>query len=179
MNITQTERLQKLLDAYSHQYDIDREGALGGGEFPATATYFLRDENYLISKSHVLNAVENYDYVYFSLQDHLDAASLQRLIDKSLELGNQRVKPHKEHMSSFVTLVILADTIDEEAKKLLKRTRLRKYFRLALHGWMEYHIAAIEISTMSFLSNPAGRDARKTLELNFSPKAKKKGEYKQ
>ena len=178
MNMTQTERLDKLLDAYSHQYDVDRVGELGGGVFPATATYYLRDENYLISKSHVLSAVENHDYVYFSLNEHLNAAAMQRLIDKSLQLGKQRVKPHKEHMSSFVTLVILADSIDEEAKKLLKRTRFRKYFRLALHGWMEYHITAMEISTMSFLSNPAGRDARKTLELNFSPRAKKKGEYK-
>ena len=70
-------------------------------------------------------------------------------------------------MSSFVTLVILADTIDPEAKALIKKTRFRKNFRLALHGWMEYHIAAMEISTNSFLSNPAGKEARKLLEGNF------------
>ena len=77
------------------------------------------------------------------------------------------IKPNREHMSSFVTLVILADTIDPEAKALIKKTRFRKNFRLALHGWMEYHIAAMEISTNSFLSNPAGKGARKLLEGNF------------
>ena len=59
---------------------------------------------------------------------------------------------------------------DGEAKKLIKKTRFSKYFRLALHGWMEYHIAAMEISTNSFLSNPTGRGARKILEGNFAPK---------
>ena len=78
-----------------------------------------------------------------------------------------RVKPHREHMSSYVSLVILADTIDEEAKKLIKKTRFQKYFRLALHGWMEYHIAAMEGSTNSFLSNPAGKGTRKILEQNL------------
>ena len=79
-------------------------------------------------------------------------------------------------MSSFVSLVILADTIDEEAKKLIKKTRFHKNYRLALHGRMEYQIAAMELSTKSFLSNPAGKKAKNTLEQNFGSGVKKKGE---
>jgi len=169
-------KLEKLLNAYSHQYDIDREVTAEGQVFPATATFYLRDENYLISKKHVLSAVENYDYTYFYMIDHLDAATLQQQIDLTRKAGMARVKPHREHMSSYITLVILADTIDEEAKKLIKKTRFQKYFRLALHGWMEYHIAALENSTNSFLSNPAGKGARKILEQNLGSKGKMKGE---
>ena len=171
MELTKQEILSKLLEVYSHQYNIDADGSENGmGHYPATATYFLRDENYLITKKHVLNAVENYDYMYFLLADHLDAETLRKEIDFSFEEGMKRIKPHKEHMSSFVSLVIIADSIDDDAKKLLKRIKRRKYFRLALHGWMEYHIAAIETCTQSVLSNPAGRDKRKTLEQNFVPK---------
>ena len=172
MEMTQQERLNKLLDAYSHHYDIVRDVTVEGSGFPATATYFLRDENYLISKKHVLSAVENHEYVYFYLADHLDADTLRQQIDVTLKAGMSQIKPGKEHMSSFVTLVILADTIDPEAKRLIQKTRFRKNFRLALHGWMEYHIAAMEISTNSFLSNPAGKEAKKTLELNFPSRAK-------
>ena len=169
-------KLDKLLNAYSHQYDIERDVTVEGGFFPATATFYLRDENYLISKKHVLSAVENYDYTYFYITDHLDAATLHQQIDLTKKVGGARVKPHKEHMSSFVTLVILADTIDEEAKKIIRKTRFQKYFRLALHGWMEYHIAAMESSTNSFLSNPAGKGAKKTLEQNLRSGGKSKGE---
>ena len=172
MNIEMQEKLEKLLNAYSHQYDIDRDVTVEGGSFPATATFYLRDENYLISKKHVLSAVENYDYTYFYVTDHLDAATLRQQIDLTMKVGGARVKPHREHMSSFVTLVILADTIDEEAKKIIKKTRFQKYFRLALHGWMEYHIAAMECSTNSFLSNPAGKGAKKTLEQNLGSRGK-------
>ena len=84
----------------------------------------------------------------------------------------ERVKPHKEHKSSYVTLLILADTITPEAKKLIEKTRFQKNFRLSLHGWMEYHIAAMECSTQSFLSNPGGKGARKNLEQNFRPRSK-------
>ena len=166
------ERLNKLLNAYSHKYDIDRDVTVDGAYFPATATFFLRDENYLISKKHVLSAVENYDYTYFYITDHLDAETLRQQIELTKRLGMARVKPHKEHMSSFISLVILADTIDEEAKKLIKKTRFQKYFRLALHGWMEYHIAAMETSTNSFLANPAGKGVKKILEQNLGSRKK-------
>ena len=172
MEMTKQERLDKLLNAYSHHYDIERDVTVDGTYYPAAANFFLRDENYLISKKHVLSAVENFEYVYFHLCDNLTAEELKKHIEITRKAGLARVKPHKEHMSSFVTLVVLADTIEPEAKKLIKKTRFSKYFRLALHGWMEYHIAAMEISTNSFLSNPTGRGARKILEGNFAPKKK-------
>lgn len=171
------DRLEQLLKAYSHHYDIERQITVEGGSFPASAVYFLRDENYLISRKHVLSAVENHEYVYFYLVDRLEEEDLRHQIDITLKDGLSRIHPSKEHMSSYVTLVVLADTIAPEAKVLLRKTRFRKNFRLALHGWMEYHIAAMEESTNSFLSNPAGKEARKLLELNFgSGKGVKKGE---
>ena len=176
MDLSREECLQKLLNAYSHHYDIERDVTVEGGSFPAMAIFFLRDENYLITRKHVLNAVENHEYVYFYLTEHLDAKNLQEQIDLTREDGLGRIRPHKEHMSSMVTLVILADTIDEEAKKLIKKTRFHKNYRLALHGWMEYQIAAMELSTKSFLSNPAGKKAKNTLEQNFGSGVKKKGE---
>lgn len=169
---TLEEKLELLLKAYAHHFDVERNVTVDGFTYPAYAAYFLRDENYLLSKKHVLSAVENFEYVYFLLAERLDADTLRRHIERTTEAGLGKVKPSAEHMSSFVTLVVLADAIDPEAKELLQKTRFRKNFRLALHGWMEYHIAAMECSTQSFLSNPAGKEARRTLELNFGPKSK-------
>ena len=168
MELTREELLEKLLKAYSHRYDIVRDVTIEGGSFPAGAIYFLRDENYLLDKKHVLSAVENHEYVYFYLTDRLEAEDLTRQIEITKQDGLGRIKPSKEHMSSFVTLVILADEISPEAAQIIKKTKFQKNYRLALHGWMEYQIAAMEISTKSFLSNPAGKKAKKTLELNFS-----------
>ena len=137
MEMTLQERLDKLLKAYSHRYDVEMDVDVPGGHYPAAVTFFLRDENYLILRDKVLNATEQYDYTYFCLTEHLTAEELQHQIELSLRTGMDRIHPHKEHMSSFVTLVILADVIDPEAKKLLKRTRFHKNWRLALHGWME------------------------------------------
>ncbi len=170
MEIAMQEQLNKLLDAYSHQYDIDRNVEVEGFIYPATATYYLRDENYLISKQHVLSAVEQHEYLYFYLTDHLTAEDLQSQIDLSKRAGLGKVKPHKDHMFSNVGLIVLANTISPEARKLIQKTRFRKNYKLSFWGWTEYQLAAMEVSTTSFFSNPAGKGAKKILEQNFAPK---------
>ena len=167
MEITLQQRLDKLLDAYSHQYDIERNVAVEDCCYPATATYYLRDENYLISRQHVLSAVEQHEYLYFYLTDHLTANDLQTQIDLSKQAGLSNVRPHKEHMFSNVGLVVLANTIEPEAQRLIRRTRFRKNYRLTFHGWTEYQLAAMEVSTNRFFSNPAGKGVKQILERNF------------
>ena len=50
MEPTLQDKLNRLLDVYSHLYDIERDVEIAGFPYPAAATYFLRDENYLISR---------------------------------------------------------------------------------------------------------------------------------
>lgn len=170
MELSLQARLNKLLDAYSQICDIYQDGQEQCNGFPAAAFYYLRDENYLISKQHVLSAVEQHEYLYFFLTDHLDLPTLQTQIEHSKQAGLANVKPHKDHMFSNVGLVILANTIDPEAQKLIKKTRFRKNYKLSLYGWTEYQLAAMEVSTNCFFSNPAGKGARKIMEQNLAPK---------
>ena len=111
MELTREQQLDKLLEAYSHHYNVFRDVQTPVGNYPAIADFFMRDENYAFSKKIVVSAYEQYDYTYFYLTDHLDGAAAKELLDRTLEAGMARVKPHKEHKSSYVTLVILADTI--------------------------------------------------------------------
>ena len=167
MEVTLEQQLSKLLNAYSHSYDVERNITVENTTYPAMATYFLRDENYLVSKKHVLSAVEQHEYLYFFHTDHLSAEELQEHINRTKTAGLSLVHPNKEHMFSNVGLVVLAHSIDPEAKKMLKRTRFRKYYKLGFQGWTEYQLAAMETSTTRFYSNPAGVGARKNLERNF------------
>ena len=107
--------------------------------------------------------------IEFKVRDNEDEKTLQEQIELSKAAGLAHVKPHKDHMFSNVGLVVLANTISPEAKKLIKRTHFRKNYKLTFHGWTEYQLAAMETSTNSFFSNPAGKEAKKNMERNFAP----------
>ena len=71
-------------------------------------------------------------------------------------------------MYSHVSLSIIAQEIPEETVRLIRRYRFHKNFWLSLHGWMEFRIAAFDRSSGRLISNPAGKDVRKTLEQNLT-----------
>lgn len=169
---TRQEKLELLLRSFELHFDIERNVTVPGGSFPAYAYYMLREEQFIGNRKHVINAFEQYEHAYFYTTEHLDLHTLKQQIDLSRKAGLQKIVPHKEHMRSYVTLIILADVIDADATAFLKRYKFRKSYRLSLHGWMEYHIAAMELSTTDFISNPAGKEVRKTLQSVFNPKGK-------
>ena len=53
--------------------------------------------------------------------------------------------------------------MDRETLEQLKKLRKRREFRLSLHGWMEFRIAAVELSTGEIVTNRAGRGLGKDL----------------
>ncbi len=162
-------KLEMLLEAYTHYFDIQRDVAAGEVTFAALAQYHSRSGKYILVKSARIWSIEMNEYVYFAVVDHLDAALLDTLYKAARDAGLALIKPHSEHMRSCVSLAVIADSIDEEAQKALRKIRFRKSFWLALHGWMEFRIAAIDLSTGQVLSNPDGKDVRATLERNLQP----------
>ncbi len=162
-------KLEMLLEAYTHYFDIQRDVAAGDVTFAALAQYHSRSGKYILVKSARIWSIEMNEYVYFAVVDHLDAALLDTLYKAARDAGLALIKPHSEHMRSCVSLAVIADSIDEEAQKALRKIRFRKSFWLALHGWMEFRIAAIDLSTGQVLSNPDGKDVRATLERNLQP----------
>lgn len=163
-------KLETLLNAYTSYFDIQRDVAAGDVTFAAMAKYHSRSGKYILVKSAKIWSIEMNEYIYFSLADRLDIDTFTTLYEHARDAGLALIHPHSEHMYSHVSLVILADNIDEDAKKALRKTRFRKSFWLALHGWMEFRTAAIDLSTGEIISNSAGKGVRETLERNLQPK---------
>lgn len=163
-------KLETLLSAYTRYFDIQRGVVAGDVTFAALAQYHSRSGKYILVKSAKIWSIEMNEYVYFALTGHLDVDTLDTLYKAARDAGLALIKPHSEHMRSYVSLAIIADSIDAGAQKALRKIRFRKSFWLALHGWMEFRIAAIDLSAGQVHSNPAGKDVRVTLERNLQPK---------
>ena len=99
MERTPRECFEKLMSAYSHNYDVTRGVETEeGGSFPAMAHYFLRDEHYLVRRDKQFYATEQHDYTYFYVTDRLDADGARALTERTLKAGLAAIHPHKEHM---------------------------------------------------------------------------------
>lgn len=153
---------QRLKDAYAAYYDV--ESVDDGTALKALCAYHLRDSQYVLVKKAELWAAENHEYLYLWSMDHLDQPALEELFQRVLADGEPRVNPHPQHMSTYLTAVALYDSAQPQALAQLKKLKKRREFKLSLHGWMEFRIAAVDLSTGEITANRSGKAMVKDLK---------------
>lgn len=155
--------LDKLLDSYSVYFDVER---VEDNPLPLAATgyFYSRSEKYVLVKSAQLWAAESYEYLYIFEMPSLDLDTYLKCKQYALDEGMKRIKPHREHMYSFITTLFICDEITGEAKKALKKSYIHKSFRFSLHGWMEFHADAILPGERKVYSNWDGRATAKFIK---------------
>ena len=155
---TLVEHLKKVYSAY---YDI--EAVDDGTGLQAVCAYHLRDSQYVLVKQAELWAAESHEYLYLWSLERLDLPALEAVFRRVLEDGEPRIRPHSQHMYTYLTAVVLYDRADPDALAQLKKLKKRREYKLSLHGWMEFRIAALEVSTGEVTVNRSGKSMQKDL----------------
>ena len=169
-----TEGLKK---AYTAYYDVFPGEA--GGELAALCAFHQRDSQYVLMKKAELWAAESHEYLYLWSLDTLDDSALDRIFSYVLEDGEGRVRPHAQHMYTYLTAVVLYDSTRPQTLARLKKLKKRREYKLSLHGWMEFRIAAVDVSTAEMTVNRSGKRMEKDLRrLVGRIISKNKGEEK-
>lgn len=154
--------LEGLKKAYAAYFDIEEID--GGGALKAICAYHNRDSQYVLVKKAELWAAESHEYLYLWDAGELDAGLVEEIFRRTVADGEPRVKPHSQHMYTYLTAVVLYDAARPDALERLKKLKKRREFKLSLHGWMEFRIAAVDLSNGEITVNRAGRALQKDLK---------------
>lgn len=178
MGIAREEAVEKLLKSYQSYYNVKR---CEESEAPLVATcdFFEHAQKYVLSTKAELWSADNEEFIYVFSMDNLTAAAYDKCKQIALDGAMPRIVPGPGHMASYITTVFLCDTVDADALKLLKRTRIYKSFHFSLHGWMDYHSAVVAFEQDNLVaSNFDGRNTAKILKKVLFNKKRGKGEVK-
>ncbi|MCI8303421.1 MAG: hypothetical protein HFF52_02215 [Lawsonibacter sp.] len=154
--------IQGLKNAYSAYFDV--EEIADGTTLKALCAYHSRASQYVLVKKAELWAAESHEYIYLWDAGALDERQVEEVFRRTLEDGEPRVKPHSQHMYTYLTAVVLYDSAVPEALDWLKRLKKRREYWLSLHGWMEFRIAAVDPSTAEITTNRPGKALAKDLK---------------
>lgn len=159
--MTVNEILDKLLRSFQVYYNVKREEATP--PFAAEAEFHTHDEQFFLVKSAVLAEAESREYIFFAVQEYLDMDTLRRLDEAAWASGMKRVKPHKDHRNTDVSLFIVAEKISPEVFKQLPKLHHYQSYHLGLQGWSHYRLVAIEQSSGRAVYNRLGRSYKKLI----------------
>lgn len=168
--LTKEEVLEKLLLAHQAWFDIHRNHEFEGKIFPGFAEFHTHGEQYVLVKRAKLWEVDSHEYIFFQTADHIDETDVADWVEFMCEHGIKKAKPQPNHMSSNITLVLIADSTSGDAAKAVRKARFRKNFKLGLEGWADLKLALVDLSDRSVVANGAGKDLIPTVEANLKPK---------
>ncbi len=153
--------VERLIESYRAYFDV--ETLPGGLSLKARCAYHSRASQYVLVKTAELWAAENHEYLYLHSLPVLTGQEVERIVGDVLADGMPRIKPHKEHMYTYLTAIVVYDGAEPGALEALTKVKKRREFKLSLHGWMELRIAAVDTSTGEISTNRCARDLKKSL----------------
>ena len=153
--MTREEALDKLCHSYSGYFDVVRHEE-PKGHLVAEAGLHIHSEKYVLVKAAKLWEADNNEYVYIFSVPVLTKEIFEQCREQARVDGLQRI-----------AAIFLCDTCEPDALRALRRTRIYKSFKLAFHGWMDYHTGVAELSTGKTAANGSGRSTAQLLKTTL------------
>lgn len=158
---TKRELFDTIIKSLEKYFDIKMDTVIQGIPVAAEAAFYSRSEKYVLMKKARIWAAEANETMFFVLSDYLDEGFYDQCVSTLWNEGTGRIRPHKEHMYTYVTLVFLADSVSDEVKKKAGKTSGHKDFLFSLHGWSDLRIAVKDMGDGSVQTNRMGRELKK------------------
>lgn len=159
--MTRKEALEKTLLMFKRYYNIYTENV--PAPFTACAEFAAHEEGYFLMKIAKVCENDSAEYVYFWDGDTLTEDIFHELDEKAWEMGLAKANVCYGHKSTDVTLVILADQIEDGVEKLIKKHRRFKSYRCGFHGYSHFNMVALDLSTDTITTNRQGDHLKKLL----------------
>lgn len=158
--------LERLLAAHEAFFDVTRNYEYAGRCFGGYAEFHSLGEKYVLTKKAKLWEVAAHEYLFFTQVDVLDEAAFDDLLEFMTTKATDKVEPGPNHMTSYVSLVIIAKSADPAVAKRLRRTSFHKTYKFGFQGWAELRLCLIDLAVKQVTTNAMGKTMRPLLERN-------------
>ena len=159
--MTKEEKLEAVLKSFSRYYTIKEENVTF--PFDAEAEFRSHSEQFVLVKAAKVAEIDSNEFVFFKTEERLSADKLNLYDKKAWEEGMSRVKPHSSHKNSDVILVIIADSIDDDAFSLIRKMKHYKSYKFSFYGYSNYKLIAIDLKNDRLTFNRQGRTLKEVV----------------
>lgn len=160
--------MDMLCEKYAGYFNVHRDYELISDTLDIFAEYNMKSQRYFLSKKAVIYSFENFEYCLVKGFDvpvekkHVDDFGLYLI-----EAVKRIVKPDDEHMSSFLTGVMVSDKgFTDEAKMAVQKFKYSKNFMLTLRGWCDIRLILADPDSGYIVTNRKGKEVEKHYIIN-------------
>lgn len=159
--------LDMLSDRYARYFDVQRNYELLDNKLDIFAEYRVKNEKYFLMKSAVIYSFDNFEYCLAKcFKDGITADELQQFTDYLIKAVKQIVKPSTEHMSTFLSGVIVSEKgFSNEVIEKAQSFKYSKDFLFTLKGWCDVRLILVDLEGNEIITNKKAKEVRKNYEI--------------
>lgn len=158
MSIEREKFHETLADSFGAYYDLHMDEDGRGLPLVFRADYYSRAERYWLTKSIPIWGNETNEFAYIFSAPSFSRELAGKCIDFALEQALPLVKPHKEHQYTNVKVILLADSVDADTAKYVKKRSFTKSYKFSFHGFSTLKSAIVDFSSARVVTNSAGHE---------------------
>ncbi|MGE5676442.1 MAG: hypothetical protein ACM3ZR_00115 [Pseudomonadota bacterium] len=159
------EYMETLERKYARHFDIDRNIAIFGENLDIYAKHYNINVRTFITKNDIIDRYENNEYCFVKGFEKITGAETEAFEELLKTAAGNLVKPDREHMSTYITGVLVAESIEENAVKAIKAFRYSKAYKFYLHGWCDVRYIGVDLGKETIITNKAGKVVNKVYSI--------------
>lgn len=159
---TRNKIVNKLLKSFISSYNISRVEE-DEHSLVAVCEYFEHSEKYVMSKKAELWSADCEEFLYVFEKEEPDEDWYKKIMERTIADGMERMNVGPGHMYTYVTVMIICDSYNDDMATLVKKSKFYKSFKWGFHGWLNYRVLMVNAETAAMCSNREGRSCVKSV----------------
>jgi hypothetical protein len=163
--MTQDEYIKNLNMKFERHFDIKKDITLFGEAVNIYAKHFNISGRTFITKNDIIDRCENNEHCFVKSFDTVTEKEIEDFGQFLKTVAEKLVNPGKDHMSTYITGVIVANNVADNVRETVKNYKYNKAFKFYLHGWCDVRYICVDLGKGEVITNKAGKMVNKVYTL--------------
>lgn len=159
------EYIDLLISKLERNFTIERDIVIFDNKIDLTAKFSNTSVRTFITKNDIIDRYDNYEHIYVKRYDNVTEKDVVTFGQFLKRISDEYIKPDKDHMSTFITGVLIGNHIDQNAIKIIEKFNYRKAFCFYLKGWCDVRLVYAGLDDNKLITNKDGKKVKKLYEF--------------
>lgn len=159
------EYIENLHKKFERHFDIEKDIILFGETVNIFAKHCNVSGRTFMTKNDIIDRYENNEYCFVKSFERVSEKDTEDFGHFLKDMVEKHVSPGKDHMSTYITGVIVTNNIEENGRRVVKNYKHNKAFKFYLHGWCDVRYICVDLGREEVITNRAGKAVNKVYAL--------------
>ena len=159
------EYIKLLTSKLEKNFAIERDIVIFDNKIDILAKFSNISVMTFITQHDIIDQYNNHEHIYIKRCDDVNAKDIISFGQFLKRISDECIKPDKDHMSTYVTGVLIGNHIDENAIEIVKKYNCKKAFCFYLKGWCDVRLIYAGLDNSEIITNKDGKKVKKLYEF--------------